>query len=66
MGQSQRLISNWQLLSPLLDEALELPVDRRSAWLDSLGPEHQSLKAELARLLTEATSTNITGIIESA
>jgi len=42
---------HWPAISRLLDEALELDVSRRAAWLDSLPAEHAKLRPVLARLL---------------
>jgi len=51
MGLSVKLAANWPLLSPLLDEALDLPTQQRAAWLVSLPAEHRALKTELGELL---------------
>jgi eukaryotic-like serine/threonine-protein kinase len=45
--------THWKRLSPLLDEALDLPPARRAAWLASLPPEHQDLRDSLAELLSK-------------
>ena len=37
----------WELLRRLLDEALELPSARRSAWLAALPAEHATLAPRL-------------------
>lgn len=42
-------------LNALLDAALQLPVDERSAWVDALGPEHDALKPRLHKLLARAS-----------
>ncbi len=42
---------HWAELSPLLDEALELPADRRSAWLAEQRVSHPTLASELEALL---------------
>jgi hypothetical protein len=44
MGLSVKLAANWPLLSPLLDEALDLPTGQRAAWVDNLAAEHRALK----------------------
>ena len=41
----------WQRLSPLLDEALELPANAREAWLDALREREPDLVDELRALL---------------
>jgi serine/threonine-protein kinase len=44
----------WTELSRLLDEALDLPADKRSQWLASLDPAHEALNEKLRRLLSRA------------
>ncbi|MFO1329826.1 MAG: serine/threonine-protein kinase [Rubrivivax sp.] len=39
------------LLSPLLDQALDLPIEERQAWLDALPPEHAKWRSVLVSLL---------------
>ena len=51
MSLGAKLAANWNALSPLLDEALELPTAERLAWLEALTSGHQPLKTELGRLL---------------
>jgi hypothetical protein len=48
---SASLAAKWHALSPLLDEALDLPDAERSAWLANLAPEHRDLKTALRALL---------------
>ncbi len=43
--------NEWQTLSRLLDEALDLPPSARQAWIEQLGDEHAGLKAGLGELL---------------
>ncbi len=43
----------WQVVSPLLDQVLDLPVDERAAWLASLRERDPGLAAEVAALLDE-------------
>ena len=45
---------SWQHVSRLLDEALELPADRRAAWLHALPSEHASIRPALQALLERA------------
>jgi serine/threonine protein kinase len=47
----KEIIAEWPLISKLLDEAIELPVNERAAWLDRLAAEHAYLKPHLAELL---------------
>jgi serine/threonine protein kinase len=44
--------SHWKRLSPLLDEALDLPPAQRAAWLAALAPENADLRESLAELLS--------------
>ena len=43
----------WQEISPYLDEALEIPVEERDAWLTSLREKNAKLAATLRSLLDE-------------
>ena len=43
----------WHLVSPLLDEALELPFDQREAWLKQLRTRDQVLADRVAELLAQ-------------
>jgi serine/threonine-protein kinase len=47
---------SWQELSRLLDTALDLPAERRDAWLESLGAEFDALKPHLRELLSRSAS----------
>lgn len=47
---------SWAALSRALDEALELPPESRSAWLDRLSPEYAALKPQLLHLLVRTQS----------
>jgi serine/threonine protein kinase len=44
---------SWPILSALMDEWLELPEDRRAAWLDSLEPTHAGILPTLRKLLSQ-------------
>ncbi|MEP7244567.1 MAG: serine/threonine-protein kinase [Gammaproteobacteria bacterium] len=46
-------ITVWKRLSPLLDEVLDLEPPQREAWIASLGPEHEDLRATLEEILHE-------------
>ena len=52
--------SNWQLLSPLVDEALALAPEARSAWLDAQTQLSEPVHAQLAELIAvaDAPETN--------
>jgi serine/threonine protein kinase/tetratricopeptide (TPR) repeat protein len=43
----------WPVLSRLMDEWLDLPEDRRAAWLTSLEPQHADLLPTLRELLSQ-------------
>jgi eukaryotic-like serine/threonine-protein kinase len=48
-----KLAAEWPALNPLLDQALDLPAEQRSAWLANLPHEHSSLRIALRRLLAD-------------
>jgi serine/threonine protein kinase len=43
----------WRILSPYLDEALEIPPPERAAWLASIGAHDPTLVADLQAMLAE-------------
>ena len=51
MGVPIHLAAEWHVLSPLLDEALDLPAEDRAAWLANLSHEHRRLRTALGALL---------------
>ncbi len=51
MGVPIHLAADWPLISPLLDEALDLPTQDRAAWLANLPKEHGRLRTALGALL---------------
>ena len=51
MGVPIHLAAEWHVLSPLLDEALDLPTGDRAAWLANLSQEHRRLRTALSALL---------------
>jgi serine/threonine-protein kinase len=56
---------DWDTLSPLLDEALEQPVQQRSAWLAGLGTRASATQREvLARLLALQPGVETGGFLE--
>ena len=56
MAQLQIDAAEWARLSKLLDEALDREPAARAAWIDSLGPECEPLKAQLRDLLSRSSS----------
>ena len=52
----------WTRLNQLLDEALDLS-SGRERWLDSLGPEHDTLKTRLGALLAHARSIQMSSFL---
>jgi len=46
--------ASWQRLSPLLDEALDLPAEQRTQWLAELRGRDPELAEEVEALLDEA------------
>ena len=51
--------ANWPLLSPLLDELLDLPEPQRQARLEAMRVENPPLGDELAALLSESQSAQV-------
>ena len=58
MGLSIDLAANWRALSPLLDEALDLPPEGRTAWLANLPQQHWPLRTMLRALLANAAEAS--------
>jgi serine/threonine-protein kinase len=52
-------VRTWTAISRLLDEALDLPPEARQAWLESLPPEHETLKPRLQAMLDQASTTTV-------
>jgi serine/threonine-protein kinase len=50
MGRIDR--DHWQILEPLLDRALDLTIEERDSWLDTLREQSPELAAELTLLLS--------------
>jgi eukaryotic-like serine/threonine-protein kinase len=48
--------ANWPDLERLLDAVLDLAPEAREAWLESLGSEHDGLRAALRAMLSHATA----------
>jgi len=48
--------ADWVAMSPLLDEALDLPPDRRALWLDDLPADKAAMRATLEHLLAHHAS----------
>jgi serine/threonine protein kinase/tetratricopeptide (TPR) repeat protein len=55
----------WRVLSPYLDEALELAGDGRAAWLSSIRARDAALGAELEMLLAEHDDVQKSGFLEN-
>ena len=56
----------WQVVSPLLDRALELSVDERVEWLASLREKDPALAAEIDTLLEDARALESEGFLVHA
>ncbi len=54
----------WLVVSPLLDEALDLPTEARASWLTSLEARDGALAAELRGLLAEQARLDASGYLE--
>jgi len=48
----------WPTLSKLLDQWLDLPVESRAAWLESLGPEYASVLPSLRQMVEAHTNVD--------
>jgi hypothetical protein len=55
MALSTDIAANWPALNPLLDEVLELPPEKRTAWLAALPQEQWELRTALRALLADAS-----------
>lgn len=55
---------DWRRLSPLLDEALDLPPEARAAWLAAIGADDPSIAAQLRRLLDEDDAARARGFLD--
>jgi serine/threonine-protein kinase len=53
----------WQVVSPLLDRALELSVEERATWLESLREKDPALAAEIEALLEDARALDSEGFL---
>ena len=56
---------SWQVLSPYLDEALEMPSEQRSRWVASLRAENPELAHQLETLLREHVTLAQAGFLEN-
>jgi eukaryotic-like serine/threonine-protein kinase len=56
----------WRLLSPYLDEALEIPAEARPAWLASIRTRDAVLAADLQAMLDEHQVVHRSGFLERA
>ena len=57
--------SNWQLLSPLVDEALALEPEARSAWLDAQTQLSEAVHAQLAELIAVANAPETNTVLRT-
>jgi len=55
--------TSWAQVSRLLDEALDLPIEQRARWLESLDAAHALLKPRLERLLALASKDDTSGFL---
>jgi eukaryotic-like serine/threonine-protein kinase len=56
----------WRVLSPYLDEALDIAADQRSAWLASISTRDAALAADLHTILAQYQAVNETHFLERA
>ncbi len=57
--------SNWQLLSPLVDEALALAPEARSAWLDAQTQLSEAVHVQLAELIAVANAPETNTVLRT-
>jgi serine/threonine-protein kinase len=55
----------WTELNQLLDQALDLPVDERMSWVESLEVAHSSLKPQLRDLIARAASVETDAFLQT-
>ena len=53
----------WRVLEPLLDRALDLPLDERTTWLESLSTSDPGLAADLSALLSGDAEADQSGFL---
>lgn len=63
---SSDLLAHWAALEPLLDQALSLPPADRERFLDTLPPDQQRWRADLARLLQAEAQADQAGFMDRA
>ena len=56
----------WRVLSPYLDEALEIAPDERAGWLASISAHDPVLAADLRTMLAQHQMVHETGFLEHA
>jgi serine/threonine protein kinase/Tfp pilus assembly protein PilF len=56
----------WRALSPYLDEALEIPPDRRAAWVTAISTRDAELGADLRTLLAEQEAVQQERFLDNA
>src|SRR5436190_18608027 len=56
----------WRVLSPYLDEALDVSPDQRPAWLADLSARDSALAADLSSLLAGHVAVHDSGFLERA
>jgi serine/threonine protein kinase len=55
--------TRWQSLEPLLDHALDLPLEERRKWLDTLSRESPTIAADLSSLLESDAAADERGFL---
>lgn len=58
--------ADWVNLNRLLDQALDLEPEKRTAWIDSLAPEHAHLRETLRRLLLQPSGVETNDVLRGA
>jgi serine/threonine protein kinase len=55
---------DWERLSRLLDEALDLDPKKREPWINSLGPEHDDVRGVLREILLERSGVETSDFLQ--
>ena len=65
MAETYPTNADWATFSALLDQALDLPHDGRTRWLESLPPEHDAIRPRLRRLLSSSGRGEASGFLKT-
>jgi len=65
MGMARKTVAAWEIISPLLDELLELDADQRCARLAEIRSQKPELADELASLLARQSAAQSEGFLQT-